>query len=104
MSTAKQINRTAAVKRFAEKPLIRPEHNQTHVSNGNQSNVGPVFVVLEPFFFNWNPLISVQQSSYEPSAEYIKKTNMMDRSFNDRLKQVYVTSVNKVLEITQSFY
>lgn len=33
--------------------------------------------------------------STEPSAAYLEKSNMVDKSFNDRLKQVYVTSVDK---------
>lgn len=32
----------------------------------------------------------------EPSSNYIEKMNTLDKGFNDRLKQVFVTSVNKV--------
>ncbi|XP_055325876.1 uncharacterized protein LOC129579734 [Sitodiplosis mosellana] len=38
-----------------------------------------------------------------PTAEYLKKTNNLDKSYNDRLKQVFVTSVddNTNLDLTK---
>lgn len=34
LSTAKQLGRTTAVRKTAERPTNRPEHNQTNVQNG----------------------------------------------------------------------
>lgn len=43
-----------------------------------------------------NSIDLVQSAMTQPSAEYLAKINSMDKSFNDRLKQVYVTSANTV--------
>lgn len=38
MSTAKQIQRSAAVKKITEQPAIRPEFKQQNTPNGNKLN------------------------------------------------------------------
>ncbi|XP_031626985.1 uncharacterized protein LOC116343192 [Contarinia nasturtii] len=68
MSTAKQVNRNA-ITQVVQDTKVLPKSNQQIVPKAA-------------------PL------PFTPDADYLKKVNTFDKSFNDRLKQVFVTSKN----------
>lgn len=53
-------------------------------------SMGSNAIIVKSFYFT-APIQPPQMS-----ADYLKRTNKVDEQFNNRLKQVFVTSVNKV--------
>lgn len=93
MSTAKQVNRSAVTKVVTD-TTVQAQSNQKMVHRGTRKLTSAFDwnVFLNDFHFTATPMHSL------PDADYLKKTSNLDKSFNDRLKKVFVTSVNDVSE------
>lgn len=74
-----QFNRNLTNKRFVEVKILVQTFSECHL-------------YFQNLLFS-RIALPVQ---VEPNAAYLKEANSFDASFNDRLKQVFVTSVNKV--------
>lgn len=101
MSTAKNVNQGSIVK-ATTKAATQTKPNQQIVRNGRTKIFTISTEMLKSILYNDSNLIQISQTDQPvpspPNLEYLKKANSFDKSFNDRLKQVFVTSVNDVSE------